>query len=402
MTRIIALGLTDKQVKRARSAAGGNGALVVWEENAVTDEVALSLVREEPAAILIGAALPNGDDRSTTAPDPFSERGAERAFDLASRLEALDPAIAKVLMVRPDADHLRRAMAIGVREVLSPDADRADVRAVLDRARSAGMRMRAARAPANEAPAHRFVVVTSAKGGVGKTIISTNLASLISKASTRRTALIDLDLQFGDVATALMLSPTYTIADAANAGDALDTAALKVFLTPHTASGLHVLCAPDDPAIGESLPAARISGMFDLLAAEFGHVVVDTDPGLSESTLTALERATDIVVVADLDVPSVRGTRKLLETLDVIGFGQARRVVVLNRADSRVGLTADEAAAAIGCRVDVSLPSSRSVPISMNEGRPLGLTDPRSPFGRQMTGLAATLMPALAPNGGLR
>ena len=223
-----------------------------------------------------------------------------------------------------------------------------------------------------------------------------------AKSSTRRTALVDLDLQFGDVATALMLSPTYTIADAATAGDALDAAALKVFLTPHASSGLHVLCAPDDPAVGESLPAARIGEVFDLLMAEFGNVVVDTDPGLSESTLTALEHATDIVVVADLDVPSVRGTRKLLETLDVIGLESTRRFVVLNRANSRVGLSAEEAATAIGARIDLSLPSSRAVPISMNEGRPIGLTEPRSPFGRQMTALASALMPSLTPNGGLR
>jgi pilus assembly protein CpaE len=203
-------------------------------------------------------------------------------------------------------------------------------------------------------------------------VISSNLAVSIAEGTDREAVLVDLDLQFGDAATALLLTPTYSITDAANAArSGLDAAALKVFLSRHSPSDLYVLCAPDEPSAGEEVPVEDINAVLRVLHDEFRHVVIDTDPGLSEVTLSALELATDIVIVADLDVPSVRGTRKLLEALDTIGMRSATRHIVLNRADSRVGLTPEEVEKAIGASIDVELPSTRQVPISLNEGDPI-------------------------------
>jgi pilus assembly protein CpaE len=226
----------------------------------------------------------------------------------------------------------------------------------------------------------------------------------LSQESHRRTVLVDLDLQFGDAATALLLSPMYSMVDAAGAvKKGLEAATLKVFLTFHDSSELHVLCAPEDPALGESLSMSDMSQVLDLLAEEFGYVVVDTSPGLSELTLMALERATDIVVIVDLDVPSVRGTSKLLEALDVIGMTEPRRHVVLNRANSKVGLTPAEVRKSVGVTIDLALPSTRQVPISLNEGRPISANENQhSPFGKRIAELVHFFLPASVRKGSKR
>ncbi len=116
----------------------------------------------------------------------------------------------------------------------------------------------------------------------------------------------------------------------------------------------------------------------------------------------ALERATDIVILADLDVPSVRGTRKLIEALDVIGMTEARRLVVLNRANSKVGLTPAEVSTSIGVSIDVALPSSREVPLSMNEGRPIASSSQRSHFGKRISELVDLFLPVRVRRGRVR
>jgi pilus assembly protein CpaE len=116
----------------------------------------------------------------------------------------------------------------------------------------------------------------------------------------------------------------------------------------------------------------------------------------------ALERATDIVIVVDLDVPSVRGTRKLIEVLDVIGMTTARRHLVLNRANSKVGLTPAEVQDTVGVHIDLTLPSARKVPISINEGRPIVLTGPRSSFGKGIAELVDSFLPARVRKGKMR
>jgi pilus assembly protein CpaE len=240
------------------------------------------------------------------------------------------------------------------------------------------------------------ITVVSPKGGSGKTIVSTNLAVGLASRSPGNVVLLDLDLQFGDVSFALGVTPQHTIADAVSALDDLDATTLKVFLTRHP-SGLYALCAPDEPAAGDAIPASAITTVIGLIASQFGYVVIDTAAGLGEHTLTALDQSTDLVLLSDMDVPSVRNLRKALDALDMLGMRSPARHFVLNRADSRVGLTKAGIAAAAGTTVDVELPSSRDVPLSLNEGRPLLFDNPRSPVARQLAALVERIVNA---NGG--
>jgi pilus assembly protein CpaE len=209
-------------------------------------------------------------------------------------------------------------------------------------------------------------------------------------------AAIDLDLQFGDMASVLRLSPEHTFVDAARAAANLDAATLKVFLTPHR-KDFYVLCAPNTPAEADDLRADHIRHVLQLLCESFKYVVVDTASGLDEAALVALEFATDLVLISATDVPSVRSTRKEIDALRVIGDTAQRWHFVLNRADARAGLEVSDIETTIGLNVDVAIPSSRAVPLSLNQGTPILESEPRSPVARAMAELVTRVVGGATP-----
>jgi pilus assembly protein CpaE len=313
--------------------------------------------------------------------------GKEAAFNLASYFDRNFPAISVLVVAVPGPDTWQRALNTGTRGIVSPvatdDELRSDLNRVLHAAR--GRAGAGAVAPA-EASRARVITVVSPKGGSGKTIVSTNLAVGLAARAPGSVVLLDLDLQFGDISYALGLTPQHTISDAVSVLDDLDATTLKVFLSRHR-SGLYALCAPNEPAAGDAIPAAAVTAVIKLIASQFGYVVIDTPAGLGEHTLAALDLSTDVILLTDMDVPSVRDLRKALDALDLLGMKTPTRHLVLNRADSRVGLTKAGIAAAAGSTVDIEIPSSRDVPISLNEGRPLLSDNPRSPVARHLAEL---------------
>ena len=226
-------------------------------------------------------------------------------------------------------------------------------------------------APAEEVAAdpNRIITILSPKGGAGKTSSATNLAVGLAKKFPREVVLVDLDLQFGDVASNLRLHPTTTITDVARAWP-VDSAQVKLALTPHQ-SGLYTLCGPLNPAEADEITPDHVSGVLRALHRSFKFVVVDTDPGLSERVLSALDVSTDMVMICSTEVPSIRGLKKALEALDVIGLTTARRILVLNRSDAKVGVDIDQLERTIGSQVDVRIPSSIDMVLATNDGSPI-------------------------------
>ena len=215
----------------------------------------------------------------------------------------------------------------------------------------------------------RIITILSPKGGAGKTTAATNLAVGLAKVHPKEVVLIDLDLQFGDVASNLRLSPTSTITDVVRRWPC-DSAQLKLALTPHH-TGLYTLCAPLNPAEADEILAEHVIGVIRALRRSFRYVVVDTDPGLSERVLSALDVSTDMVMICSTEVPSIRGLKKALEALDVIGLTDARRMLVLNRSNAKVGVDIDALERTVGHRVDVRVPSSIDMVLATNDGIPV-------------------------------
>src|SRR5688500_16599930 len=305
---------------------------------------------------------------------------APEVFTLASRLDVQSPGIAVVLMAEPSPEMWQAAMRAGIRDLLPPSASIPEIHDALERASLAANGRRRVLRPASETDryAGRVITIASPKGGVGKTTVSTNLAIGLTAAAPQSTVLVDLDVQFGDVASALGLSPEYTLPDAVHGPASEDTMVLKTFLTQHP-SGLYAVCGAESPAAGDGVTGADVTRLLTALAREFRYVVVDTAPGLSEQTLAALDRATDVVMLSSMDVPGVRGLRKELDVLRELCMIPAGRHVVMNLADPKGGLSVRDVETAIGTGVDVVVPRSAAVPVSTNHGVPIvagGRKDP--------------------------
>ncbi|MFN8026195.1 MAG: AAA family ATPase [Acidimicrobiia bacterium] len=252
----------------------------------------------------------------------------------------------------------------------------------------------------SDADDDRHVIVTLCpKGGAGKTTLSTNLALGLAKAAPGQTVILDLDLQFGDVASALGLVPELTFTDATNALDTLDATTLKAHLTAHP-DGLFALCAPLLPTDADRLTTDHVERVVRLLSDSFRYVIVDTPSGLDENTLAAMEFATDLVLLSATDIPSIRSTRKEIDALKVIGKPQQQWHVVLNRADAKTGLTIPVVEQALGVKVDVAIPSSRAVPLSLNQGEPVISADPRAAVSLAMQQIVSRFAPVAAPANG--
>jgi pilus assembly protein CpaE len=236
----------------------------------------------------------------------------------------------------------------------------------------------------------RVIVVVSPKGGSGKTAVTSNLAVALAQRNPGRVAAVDLDVQFGDLALALALTPQRTLAQLARSAE-IDVTTAKVHLTP-SSHKLFLLAGANDPVDAESIRDEHVSAILPLLAQSFDYVVVDTAAGLDELTLAALDCATDVLLVSSLDVTSIRSLRKATDALDHIG-NTAERTMVLNRADSKVGLDPSDAEDVMGMRIACSIPSSRSVPLSLNLGDPVVASEPRSNVARKLQELAEIFSP---------
>ena len=139
------------------------------------------------------------------------------------------------------------------------------------------------------------------------------------------------------------------------------------------------------------IPVTMVQQIIKLLSTEFDHVVLDTGAGLDEHTLAALDLSTDVVFLADMDVPSVRHLTKVVTAFDRLGMRNATRHFVLNRADARVGLSMAQVATQAGLAIDVKVPLSKQVPVALNEGVPIILSAPRNPVTRKLWELVERL-----------
>ena len=324
-------------------------------------------------------------------------RAPEEALALAARFDRELPGTGVVLVGDPRA-LAGAAMRVGVRDVVSPDIDVEGLRASLDHVGGAVLARRALpgsaasgvpmpNAPALNAPG-RVLTVLSPKGGAGKTTVSTNLAIGLAEAAPGAVVLVDLDVQFGDVATALSLDPEYTLDDVVHGAALRDPIAMKTHLTQHP-SGLSVVCAPENPAVADTITAEQVSALLRSLAAQFRFVVVDTAAGLEARTLAALDHTTDPVLLTTFDVPGARGMRKEIATLRELGMLTNARQVVLNFADPKAGLSVSDVEATIRSRVDLTIPFSKAVTASLNTGTPLLQHKPKDTASKQLRKLLA-------------
>jgi pilus assembly protein CpaE len=237
-----------------------------------------------------------------------------------------------------------------------------------------------------------MVCVLGPKGGIGKTLTSANLSVALASAG-QRVALVDLDLQFGDLGLSLGLTPHRTAFDLVKSGGSLDAEKVEAYLSRHE-SGLRVLMAPLRPDQASAITSDFLQQVYPLLRATSDFVVVDTPPGFTPEVITSIDSSTDICMVSTLDSPSLKNTKLGLETLELMGYDSGHIRLLLNRADTDVGVTQQDVREVLGRSPDVLVPSARDVVRSINEGRPVVTSRPRSDAARAFDSLAALYLGA--------
>jgi len=315
-----------------------------------------------------------------------------------ARRHARDRRPVAVVVVTPKVttEIMRQALRSGCADVVCAGDPATDIRDSIIAAHDAAVRARAAEGDSGldiprDARHGRVVTVFSMKGGVGKSVLATNLGVALASELEKRVVLVDLDLQFGDVGIMLGLEPRRTILDAVHAIDRLDADMLASMLTDHS-SGLKVLLAPLRPEDAEAVTAGRIGRILDLLAGMFEYVIIDTAANFDEVVLTALDRSSEVYALTMMDVASIKNVHVALQKLSQLGYNGTTTRLVLNRADSKVWLQRNDVEKAIGIPVSATIPSNRVVPRSVNKGAPVVFDDPRSDVSRAIVGIANTIV----------
>lgn len=303
----------------------------------------------------------------------------------------IDPALPIVLVAGTiTAPLLKAALRIGLRDVLEAPLTESSVREVLTSVGRRSTTAAAVPAPAELPPVSqgKVVAVVSAKGGSGKTVTAVNLAMLVGQMhDPERVVIVDADLQFGDVCLVLQLEPRHTVVNAAQDIERLDDSMLESMLTRHP-SGLRVLAAPLEPVFADEITNSAMVQLVEQLRNRFDYVIVDTASSLDELLLSLLERADQVLFVVDMDLPSVKNAKLALETLRLLKYPSSKIRLVLNRSNAKARLDEGQIEESLKMKIAASVPSDGLVPASVNEGRPVVETAPRSKVARGFESVA--------------
>lgn len=322
---------------------------------------------------------------------------SDAAMEQLRALHNQDPSLVLMLVAEEvTADLLRKGMRSGVSDVLDTPLDEEKIEAAIEQFAHDVLRRQSPTTAAPQAPTDerrsegRIITVTSAKGGSGKTVLATNLALVLKRLPDAKVCLVDADLQFGDVCLVLQLEPRFTMVNAAHELHQLDAELLDSLLTEHP-SGLKVLAAPLEPAFADDITTAGLMQMLDLLKESYDYVIVDTAAMLDELILSLIEKSDDILMLVDMDLPSVKNAKLALETLRLLKFSTANVQLVMNRSNSKSKLDNKEIEGALKMEIAASIPSDAVVAASVNEGRPVVETDPKSKVAKGFESVASLI-----------
>jgi Flp pilus assembly CpaE family ATPase len=253
-------------------------------------------------------------------------------------------------------------------------------------------------AAAEPAAPGEVITVFAPKGGAGTTTLATNLGVVLAAAG-HRVCVVDLDVAAGDIAISLLLSPVRTLADAVPMAGRLDAEGAASLLTPYAAGGLQVLLAPVTPGDAGKVSAALVAELLGVLRGMFRYVVVDTAAHLAGLVLAAIDLSARLVLLATPDVPALKNLRATQDSLDLLSFPKAARSIVLNRADSNLGLSPEDVLRVLRAPVAARIPYSRAVPLSVNNCMPITLWSGRHPVSRAIARLAQDHLLGASPEG---
>jgi pilus assembly protein CpaE len=314
------------------------------------------------------------------------------------------PGTAVVMMsVQGEADYLRRSMLAGAREFLvkpfSSDELTASIRQVSSREREKASRIGIATAVGPGATGGGasdgglVVAVFSPKGGVGRTTVAVNLAVAAAAELGKKVVVLDGSFQFGDVGVLLNLNPrSKSIADVVQVLEAGDLDSIDTFLLDHN-SGVRVLLAPPSPEVAETITPAIVKKVLESLRQNHDLVVVDCTAFFNDTTLAILDTADVILTMLSLEITSIKNMRLFLEVAEQLGYESGKVRLVLNRADSTLGIRVADVEHSIGRKVDETIVSDgRSVVYALNRGIPFFVSNREAQVSQDILRLARSVI----------
>jgi pilus assembly protein CpaE len=234
------------------------------------------------------------------------------------------------------------------------------------------------------------ITVFGAKGGLGKSTIAANLAVKLAE-KRKKVALIDLDLQFGDLHIFLDIEPKDTIIELVQDVITPNIDSVRSYMAVHS-SGVHLLCAPKSPEYAELVSAEKIQSLLSLLRSYYDYVIVDTSPSFSEVTMTAIEASSIIFFVTGLDISILRNSKLSVSILESLQQMDKIRLIV-NRAVDMNSITVNDVQKIIGYPIWAKIPSDYKVAVNaLNRGVPFVTGAPSSKLSESVTTLANILV----------
>ncbi len=307
-----------------------------------------------------------------------------------------------ILSVQSDQNYMRRAMLAGARDFLTKPPMGDELISAIRRAgamaqteRSKSIQVQAAPALGNIGaasgygmPKGKIVTVYSPKGGTGCTTIAVNLALTLHNEDTR-VALVDGNLQFGDVAVFVNEQGKNTIIDLATRAEELDPEIVEEVMVKHSGSGLHILAAPSKPEYAEKVTSSQFAGVLEYLRQIYSYVVVDTATLLTDVTLSAIDISDLLILVTTQDIPSIKNCRLFLDLSQTLGISRDRILFAMNRYDKRINITPERIAENLKQEVAAVIPlDEATVMKAVNRGVPFVLESKNQPASRGILSLA--------------
>ncbi len=330
--------------------------------------------------------------------------GIQLTETLASELPT-SPVI--IMSVQGERDYLRRAMQAGAREFLIKPFSHDELVAAIRRvyqleqkkgtfiAKSLPQQPETPAAPRSSAPAE-VILVFSGKGGVGKTLIATNLAVALAEQAVGRVALVDLDLQFGDIGVMLNLDHSRSITELVDGSSGLDADTVAEVLA-NGPSGIKVLLAPISPELADLVTAEHVRMLMAELRRAFDYVVVDCSTHLTEFNLEVVEMAQRVLVVTALTIPAIKDAKLTLKVLESLSVDPENTLLVVNRVDGYADFNRESIEQSLRVPVAVQIPHDpRVVGDAITRGTPFVSANPEAEVSKAIRELVARIVPETA------
>jgi pilus assembly protein CpaE len=378
--------------------------VLVADASATARQETTNLLRRDRTIDLVGEAHDGReavDLARTLRPNVAVVAAAIIGLDAISVVEEINrasPDTAVIVLVdEPDMDLMRRLMRAGARDcIVRPVKEDllGTVRSIHETMQKQREAISASHAP--QIQQGKVIAVYSPQGGAGKSMLAANLGVALARAvagTKERVVLVDLNLQFGDIDLMLNLNPVNTIAGLAQKGHTgLDSELVEQYLTTHEESGLKILVAPSTPQYAESVTVYTVEQALEALRETYNYIIVDTPSQLQDTTLAALDAANTILLLTSLDLLALHKTRTALDMLRQL-YPADKIQIILNRANSEVGITIADVESALGSPLRAQIPSDgRLVVTSVNEGKPFVISAPQTVIARRLQSLASEIL----------